>query len=110
MKFQVFDFLGTPIGTPGVVETFVLMGTSAGTTDVDPAVRSTTPDTSFRWDPSAQQWIFDVSTKGLASGLTYFYRIGLNDGTHIDFQYGLKTTVHLRGDARARLVRACLCC
>jgi hypothetical protein len=90
VKFQVFDFFGTSIGTPGVVQSFVLVRTSAGTTDLNEPARSTNPDASFRWDPTALQWVFNLSTSGGTSGLTYFYRITLNDGTDIDFQFGLK--------------------
>jgi hypothetical protein len=31
-----------------------------------------------------------IDTKPLAAGKTYFYRIELNDGTKIDFSFGLK--------------------
>jgi hypothetical protein len=48
-----------------------LNGTVA--TTVDEGVISTTPDANFRWDPSAQQWIFNISTKPLAAGRTYIY-------------------------------------
>jgi len=54
------------------------------------SVFSTTPDTAFRWDPSAQQWIFNINNKSYPSNQTYFFRISLNDGTVINFNYGLK--------------------
>ena len=73
---------------------FKLIQKIAGTvTDVDEAVYSTTPDTAFRWDPTAQQWIFNISTKNLPVNVvneTYIFRIILNDGTYIQFQFGLK--------------------
>jgi len=65
----------------------VITGTVTTATDLQ--VNSTTPDTTFRFDPVAQQWIFNVNTSGLAAGSTYVFRIGLSDGTHIDFQFGL---------------------
>lgn len=49
---------------------------------------ATTPDTAFRW--TGDQWIFNINTKGLNSGSTYVYQIKLNDGSIIQFQYGLK--------------------
>ena len=58
--------------------------------EVSETVDSTTPDTAFRWDSTDQQWIFNVSTKNLYANRTYVYRIYLNDGTWIQFQYGLK--------------------
>jgi hypothetical protein len=57
---------------------------------VDEVIASTTPDAAFRWDPLATQWIFNMNTKGLSANATYMYRIGLNDGTWIDFAFGLK--------------------
>jgi hypothetical protein len=53
------------------------------------SVSSAPPDTQFRWDATDQQWIFNIDTKSLAAGSTYVYRIVLNDGTTIVFQFGL---------------------
>jgi MBG domain (YGX type) len=63
-KFRVCDVAGNSIGAPSVVTSFNLVGIISGTVSatVDEAVISTTPDSSFRWDPTAQQWIFNVST------------------------------------------------
>jgi hypothetical protein len=57
---------------------------------VNEDVTSTTPYTVFRWDPTSQQWIFNIKTKNLTAGYTYVYEITLNDGTTITFQFGLK--------------------
>ena len=51
---------------------------------------STTPDTAFRWSPSDQQWIFNISTKTLSGNKNYLFRVALSDGTFIDFAFGLK--------------------
>jgi hypothetical protein len=90
-KFRVCDAAGRSIGTAGLVTSFNLVQTISGTvsTTVDEDVVSTTPDSNFRWDPSAQQWIFNVSTKPLSAHTTYVYLIGLNDGSTISFRYGL---------------------
>jgi hypothetical protein len=90
-KFRVCDASGNSVGTSGVVTSFYLAQTLSGTAtqNFDETVASTTPDTSFRWDPTAQQWIFNINTKGLATSTTYIYAIGLNDGSTIKFQYGL---------------------
>ena len=53
-------------------------------------MQSTTPDTAFRFDPTAQQWIFNTNTKPLSASQAYRYRITLTDGTTIDYQFGLK--------------------
>jgi hypothetical protein len=90
-KFRVCDVAGHSIGTAGVVTSFNLVQIISGTVSatVDESVISTTPDSSFRWDSTAQQWIFNVSTKPLSAQTTYVYSIGLNDGSTIFFRYGL---------------------
>src|SRR5205823_8774579 len=66
VKFRVCDANGLSIGTAGVVTGSpaapVLVSKSTGAGGVDESVYSTTPDTSFRWDPSAQQWIYNQAT------------------------------------------------
>jgi hypothetical protein len=95
-KFRVCDANGQSIGNPGVVVPggFILYQTQKGTiANVDEVPDSTTPDTAFRWDPTGQQWIFNISTKYAPVNVvnqTYYFRISLNDGTSILFQYGLK--------------------
>ena len=91
-KFRVCDANGVSIGTPGTVSSFRIIQTSSGTasTVVDLSVDSRTPDAAFRWDPTAQQWIFNIDSSSLSAGLTYVFRIGLADGSNIDFQFGLR--------------------
>jgi Big-like domain-containing protein len=90
--FRVCDFLGNSVGTPGVVQSFLLAQIINGTVTqtVDDNVDSMTPDTAFRWDPTNLQWIFNIATKSLSTNKTYVYAITLNDGTMIGFQFGLK--------------------
>jgi hypothetical protein len=92
VKFRVGDVNGVSIGTPGTVTSFritaVINGTASTPVDLPPS--STTPDTAFRWDPTAQQWIFNLDTSGLAAGSTYVFTIGLADGSSINFQFGLR--------------------
>jgi hypothetical protein len=91
-KFRVCDANGVSIGSAGVVSIFKIVaiqsGTVSQTVNEDPL--STTPDTTFRWDPTAQQWIYNISTKSLNSNSTYTFAITLNDGSTIPFMYGLK--------------------
>lgn len=91
-KFSVYDANGVSIGTPGVVSSFFLTGILSGTTyaSVENVVDTNNPDTSFRWDPTSQQWIFNIATGNLTAGSTYVYTIALNDGSTIVFQYGLR--------------------
>jgi len=94
-KVAVCDANGNSIGTPGVITGYglVAMANSPSIT-VDETVYSTTPDTAFRWDPTAMQWIFNQSTKNNGSlnksGVLYYFVINLNDGTSISFAYALK--------------------
>jgi hypothetical protein len=90
-KFRVCDANGNSIGMPGVVTSFVRYYSSTGAaSEVDELVDSTTPDTAFRWSSSDQQWIFNISTKSLSANMTYYYRITINDGSIIEFRYGLR--------------------
>jgi hypothetical protein len=92
VKFRVCDANGNSVGSAGVVSSFALVGYQSGTlfTTATEDVVSTTPDNAFRWDSSSRQWIFNLSTKNLTAGRTYFYRIGLNDGSEILFQFGIR--------------------
>jgi hypothetical protein len=91
-KFRVCDANGQSIGTANVVTQFRLAQVIAGTTSeaVNEPVDSTTPDTSFRWSATDQQWIFNINTKTHVAGRTYVYLITLNDLSTIQFQFGLK--------------------
>ncbi len=91
-KFRVCDANGVSVATPGVVSSFYLTAiiTGTATTDVLDLVDSTTPDAAFRWDLTNQQWIFNISTSNLSANSTYVYAVTLNDGTTINFQYGLR--------------------
>jgi len=89
-KFRVCGTDGVPIATAGVVESFDLIQIISNSTvsDFNEEVDSTTPDTEFRTGNG--QWIFNINTKDLVAGNTYIYRITLNDGSNIQFQFDLK--------------------
>jgi len=91
-KFRVCDANGLSIGTSGVVRSFNITQIVAGTvvSSVEESVYSTTPDAAFRWDPTGQQWIFNINNKSLTANQTYYFVINLNDGTSILFRYGLR--------------------
>jgi hypothetical protein len=90
-KFRVCDANGNSIGTAGVVTGFTVQS-QAGTAGalVTEDIYSTTPDTTFRWSATDQQWIFNISTKPQKASTTYIYTVSLNDGTNFTFQYALK--------------------
>ncbi len=91
VRFRVCDAKGNSIGS-GVVSDFRLVQIVAGTavSTVNEVVDSTTPDTTFRFDPSGQQWIFNSNTKSLSPSMTYGFLITLTDSTTIQYQFGLK--------------------
>ena len=93
-KFRVYDANCNSIGTPGVVTSFALIQVTSGTvtSSVNEVVDSTNASSAFAWDPTEGQWHFVISTKGATyqAGKTYLYRITLNDGSTVDFQFGLK--------------------
>jgi hypothetical protein len=95
-KFRACDTNSASVGpttaAPNVVSSFKLIQRVNGTAinAVNESVDSTTPDTAFRWDSTAQQWIYNISTKPLTANTTYVYVITLNDGSTIQFQFGLK--------------------
>jgi hypothetical protein len=92
-KFRVCDANGNSIGTPGVVSSFTLVGESdaPGVVLNEPVQgKGKGPSASFRWDPKAQQWIFNIDTKKLARGVKYSYQVVLNDGTDILFAFALR--------------------
>ena len=65
---------GVGIGSPGVVASFT------------PAIA----EGAFRWDAADQQWVLNLATSTFAAGGTFSYSIGLDDGTAIPVQFGLK--------------------
>src|SRR6266550_1032439 len=96
VKFRVCDANANPIGGAGQVVTVwnqnwpVLYWKSSGAGAIDEEILSTTPDTQFRWDDTAQQWVFNLNSKNLTAGMIYTYRIYLNDASNIEFKFGVK--------------------
>jgi hypothetical protein len=88
VKFRVCDANGVSQST-GVVATITLTNVIQGTLNnsvdlpVDPK-----PGTNGFVFAEDQLWLFRINGKSLANGFTYVFRIDLNDGTHIDFQFG----------------------
>ena len=93
-KFRVCDANGNSIGTAGVVVNFFVYQTKNGTvTTVDEPNISSTNSLYWNFDPTGQQWIFNIGTKTGAvssSNTTYYLEIDLNDGSKIQFMFGLK--------------------
>jgi hypothetical protein len=98
-RFLVCDANGNSIGTPGVVAQFVLYRINTRTlANVDELTNdNSTNDLGWRLDPTAQQWIFNMSNMSTKTAplknanTTYYFRIVLNDGTSIYFNFGLNS-------------------
>jgi hypothetical protein len=91
VKIKVFDANGASVGTPGTIASFIQVdSTYNASAQINETVESTTPDTAFRWDATAQQWIFNVSTKNFTAGVKYFFRITLADGSTVNFAFTTK--------------------
>jgi hypothetical protein len=80
VKFQLFDTLGNPVSN--AIATLTVNGL--------PAVSSGGSNVGnyFRYDPVKQQYIFNLSTKTLSSGLNML-KVTLDDGT----EYSLTITI-----------------
>ena len=89
VKFRVCDAVGNSVGTPGVVQSFVLAQVVSGDSAVNETVQSTTPDTAFRWAPTDRLWIFNLKAD-LPANQKYLYRITLADQTTIEFAFTVK--------------------
>jgi hypothetical protein len=75
-NLQVFQVLNTPTGTVDMTVNTVASGSS-------------NTGTRFRYDPTSNQYIYNLSTQGFVSG-TYLLRTTLNDGTTHDVQISIK--------------------
>lgn len=91
-KFQLKDAQGNVVqsSTTPVWVGYVKGSTTASSIDETAYTDSATSGTTYRWDSTSQQYIYNWSTKGLTTG--YFYRIGvtLDDGNTYYVNLGLK--------------------
>ena len=92
VKFRVCDINGNSINTNNLVAGFNLVKTVSGTISsvVNESAVLSAAESNFRYDNTNLQWIFNLSTKNLSANKTYFYKIGLNDLSNIDFSFGLR--------------------
>jgi flagellar hook assembly protein FlgD len=77
IKFQLFDSKGVPIGT--AKPTLQIFDANGKLVPVK-ASGSSNVDNVFRYDPTEQQYIYNLSTKGLSPGV-YRILITLGDGS-----------------------------
>jgi large repetitive protein len=97
VKFRVCDYQGRSISNASAVfaptgATITMLGAVRGTIDnVNESGITDVPDVAFRWDASGQQWIFNMATSNLTSGISYTFRINLaNTSQSITFMVGVK--------------------
>ncbi|MGW4210878.1 OmpL47-type beta-barrel domain-containing protein [Lentzea sp. NPDC004789] len=92
VKFQLRDGSGAVVAARTAPQWLVPVRGGVLTSSVNETVSTDAPSTdgSFRWDATAQQYIYNWQTKGLTAG--YLYRIGakLEDGQTFYVTVGLK--------------------
>jgi hypothetical protein len=94
VKFQLCDYYGNPVGPSNPLPTIAVSKVSSATDPGDPATAldsgsSNDNGNTFRYDPVAQQYIFNLSTKSLSIG-TFRITVPLNDGSTIVTYFQLK--------------------
>jgi len=79
VKFQLKRADGTPIQAAQLPLWITPVKMTATTASVDESVYSDPATSSFRWDSTAQQYIYNWSTKGVATGYQYRIQVKLPD-------------------------------
>ncbi len=92
VKFQIKKSDGTPIQTSTMPLFLTPQNGGAMTASVDESAYSDIASTgnAFRWDSTAQQYIYNWSTKGLATGYWYKLSAKLDDGKTYSVTVGLR--------------------
>ena len=91
-RFRVCDAGGRSVSTSGVVAGVRLVQSvrDGRVLAADQAVPSVVQPAGFVWDPLLKAWNYLIDTRRLARQATHVFRITLNDGSHIDFQFSLR--------------------
>ncbi len=92
VKFQIKKSDGTPIQASTMPLFLIPQNGGAMTASVDESAYSDTASTgnAFRWDNTSQQYIYNWSTKGFASGYWYKLSAKLDDGKIYSVTVGLR--------------------
>ena len=95
-RFRVCDANGISIGAPGTVQSFNIIEiiTGTGSQIVNLPVPSRPPDSAFRFERGEREWEFHIDVSRLSPGSTYVFRIRLNDGSNINFRFGVRKRSH----------------
>jgi hypothetical protein len=89
-RFRLCDANGVSISTPGVITNITLQMKGGTDGDAPEDVADQLEDTNFHFDAENQWWICNIRTRELERGFTYAYTLTLNDGSTLQFQFGLK--------------------
>ncbi len=90
VKFQLTDANGAFVSNAVATIKYAKLSNEVFAEDVEAiSTSAATTGSNFRYDTTANQYIFNLSTKGLTAG-TYRLTITLNDGTTQTVQIGLK--------------------
>ena len=93
VKFQLTATDGSVVtNATANVQVFQIQNTPTGTVDQDmsaTASGNSTSGTAFRFDPTSNQYIYNLSTSGYASG-TYLLRTTISDGSTHDVQFSIQ--------------------
>ncbi len=90
VKFQLFDAFGNPVGFAEAHISFWKCSNQVPSGEEEMTVASqANSGTLFRYDPVAQQYIFNLSTKGFPKG-QYKIRVNLGTGQWPEVEIGLK--------------------
>jgi hypothetical protein len=91
-SFRICDANGVPVGAPGTVTSFnIVQIISKGiTTNVNLPVPSDDRPPVFRFERGEREWEVHIDINRLPRGTTFVFRVGLNDGSTINFAFNLK--------------------
>jgi hypothetical protein len=91
VKFQVFDSSGAPVATANATLTIAKISNNVVGSDIEAvSTAAATTGNAFRYDATAQQYIFNLATKGLTQGAYRLTIHSLNDSQDYQVVISLK--------------------
>ena len=92
IKFQLTDVQGVFVtnASPSISRELISGGTPSGEVIDGNSSGAANTDSTFRYDPDSNQYIFNLATKGLTAPATYRITVDLGDGTTKEVYIGLK--------------------
>ena len=92
IKFQLTDVQGVFVtnASPSISRELISGGTPSGEVIDGNSSGAANTDSTFRYDPDSNQYIFNLATKDLTAPATYRITVALGDGTTQQVNIGLK--------------------